>query len=296
MIRRPIPLLCVPFLLLACASPRPREALLAADSALSHTVATAGASQGFASFLSQDAVYLEPDTEYIRGRNRIEAFLGARLPATSLRFGPSRAEISADGSVGYIIGWTELTQPAHPVGHGKYIAFWRKQPDGDWRLEAWNRSRAAEGPPAALPALTGLRKSPLRLVDPAAETRALIGVDSAFAAVSVAWGAVQAFTTYAAPTAVSLGGGKDFVVGREAIGREQAGPPGQVLDWRPVLGGVGPLGDLGWTVGTFVFTPAGAPPGSFRGKYLTVWQRADSGSWQFVADGGSGNSPPPDRR
>lgn len=45
-----------------------------------------------------------------------------------------------------------------------------------------------------------------------------------------------------------------------------------------------------------VFTPAGAPPRSFQGKYFTVWQRADAGSWRLVADGGSGNAPPPDRR
>ncbi|HEY8105791.1 MAG TPA: DUF4440 domain-containing protein [Gemmatimonadales bacterium] len=296
MIPRPLPLLCVPFLALACASPPPREALLAADSALSHAVATAGVSHGFASYLSQDAVYLEPDTEYIRGRDRAEAFLNGRLSDANLRFGPARAEVSGDGSVGYIVGWTELTQPGRPVGHGKYLAFWRRQSDGNWKLEAWNRSRAAEGPPAPLPALTDPGKSPARTVDAGAETRTLIGIDSAFAALSVARGAVQAFTSYAAPTAVSLGGGKDFTVGREAIGQEQAGPPGQVLDWKPALGGVGPLGDLGWTVGTFVFTPAGATPRSFEGKYLTVWQRADSGSWQFVADGGSGNAPPPDRR
>lgn len=296
MIPRPLALLCVPLFALGCASPPPREALLAADSALSHAVATAGVAHGFASYLSRDAVYLEPDTEYIRGRDRIEVFLNARPSETSLRFGPARAEVSADGSVGYVVGWTELTQPGRPLGHGKYIAFWRRQADGKWGLEAWNRSRAADGPPAALPALAGTRKSPARTVDAAAETRTLIGIDSAFAAASVARGAVLAFTSYSAPAAVSLGGGKDFTVGREAIGRDQAGPPGQVLDWKPALGGVGPLGDLGWTVGTFVFTPADAPPRSFQGKYLTVWQRSDSGSWQFVADGGSGNAPPPDRR
>ena len=295
MISRPLTLLCAPLLVLACASPRPREALLAADSALSHAVATAGAAHGFAEYLSQDAVYLEPDTEYIRGRDRIQTFLSARPPGAVLRFGPARAEVSADGAVGYIVGSTEQTEPGRPVGHGQYIAFWRRQPDGSWSLEAWNRSRAAEGPPAALPALADPARHSARTVDRATEARVLIGIDSAFAAASVAHGAVQAFTAYAAPTAVSLGGGKDFVVGREAIGQDQAGPSGQVLDWKPALGGVGPLGDLGWTVGTFVFTPAGAPR-SFEGKYLTVWQRGDSGSWQFVADGGSGNAPPPDRR
>ncbi len=295
MMMRPLMLLLLPLLTLACSAPRPREALLAADSAHARAVATAGLAQGFTSYLADAAVYLEPDTGYIKGKDRIRQFLATRPAGVSLRFGPARADVSADGAVGYVIGWTELSAPGSPVRHGKYIAFWRKQADGSWKVEAWNRSRAPDGPPAPLPALAEPKERHGRSVDQAAETRALLDVDSAFAAASVARGAADAFATYAAPHAVSLGGGKDFVVGREAVGQDQAGPPGQVLDWKPALGGVGPLGDLGWTVGTFAFTPAGAPPRSFYGKYLTVWQRAEPGSWQFVADGGSGNAPPPDQ-
>jgi ketosteroid isomerase-like protein len=278
---------------LACSSPRPRERLLAADSAHAAAVATAGIAEGFSRYLSADAVYLEPDTEYIQGSDRIKAFLAAHHAAAELRFGPARADVSGDGNVGYTIGWTMLASAGSPARHGKYIAFWRKQPDGSWKIEVWNRSRAQDGPPGALPALAewgGAHSS--RAIDVAGETRALLGVDSAFAATSVAHGAPRAFSTYASPNGVSLGGGKDFVVGREAIGAEQAGPPGQVLDWKPILGGIGPGGDLGWTIGHFVFTPAGAPGHPFEGKYLTIWQRAEAASWLFVADGGSGSSPP----
>ena len=68
--------------------------------------------------------------------------------------------------------------------------------------------------------------------------------------------------------------------------------PGEVLDWRPAVGAVGPGGDLGWTVGDYVFTLSGPPSRVFYGKYLTVWEQAGSGTWRFVADGGSGNPPP----
>ena len=296
MTMRPLTPLLLPLLTLACSAPRPREALLAADSAHARAVGAAGLAQGFASYLTDHAVYLEPDTAYIQGKYRIREFLATRPAGASLRLHPARAGVSADGAVGYVIGWTEISAPGSPGRHGKYIAFWRKQADGSWKVEAWNRSGAPDGPPAPLPALAEPQQRHGRTVDEATATRALLGVDSAFAAASVARGAADAFSTYAAPHAVSLGGGKDFVVGREAVGREQAGPPGQVLDWKPALVGVGPLGDLGWTVGTFVFTPAGPPPRSFHGKYLTVWQRVEPGSWQFVADGGSGSAPPPDLR
>jgi ketosteroid isomerase-like protein len=298
---RLLPALLLSILGIACSAPRPRESLLAADAAHAKAVATDGLAEGFARYLADDAVYLEPDTDYIQGRDGVTRFLAARPAGTILRIHSARGDVSADGAVGYTIGWILLSTPGGQARYGKYLAFWRRQPDGGWKIEAWNRSRAAGGPPAPLPPLPrpAPRRDGLAVGDVAAEIRALLGVDSAFAAASVVQGAAAAFSSYAAPGAVSLGGAKDFVVGPEAIGREQAGPPDQVLDWRPALGGVGPLGDLGWTVGAFLFSPGGSPPRAFHGKYLTVWQHADSGSWRFVADGGSGSAPPsapPDQR
>src|SRR4029077_9348214 len=108
------------------------------------------------------------------------------------------------------------------------------------------------------------RPGSARQVDVAAQTRTLLGVDSAFAAASVARGAGAAFGEYAALHAVSLGGGKDFVVGRDAIRKVQTrSAQGQVLDWKAAMGGVGPGADLGWTVGDYVFTRSGVPPRAF---------------------------------
>jgi ketosteroid isomerase-like protein len=283
-------------LTLACAAPRYREQVLAADSAHARATVDQGLAQGFAAYLTDDAVYLEPGTGYIRGKARIEQFLGGRPAGTGLAFHPARAVVSADGSVGYTFGWTELKGPARDsVRWGKYIAFWRRQPDGRWKVEAWNRSGALDAPaapPAGLPE-PDRSGGPFRKVDVPSETRALLGVDSAFAAASVARGTAYAFPAYAAPYAVALGGGRDFVVGREAIRKEQTGgTPGQVLDWKPAFGNMGPLGDLGWTVGDYVFTVPGNPPRSFYGKYLTVWEREPSGSWQYAVDGGSPNPAP----
>ena len=279
----------------ACSTPPQRERLFAADSTHGRTTAAAGLAAGFAGYLADDAVYLQPDVHYIRGRDRIIAYLGTQPAGTTLRFRPARAGVSADGAVGYTFGWTELSAPGGGVRYGKYIAFWRRQPDGSWKVEAWNRSGALDAP-AAPPALPGEPESayrPSHPVDAATETRELMGTDSAFAAASVAGGAAEAFGRYAAAYGVSLGGGRDFIVGREAIRADQAGgTPGQVLDWKPAMGGVGPRGDLGWTVGDYVFTLPGDPPRAFHGKYLTVWQRDSAGAWRFVVDGGSGNPPP----
>jgi ketosteroid isomerase-like protein len=279
---------------LACRTSSPRERLLAADSAHAHATATEGLAAGFARYLSDSAVYLEPNVGYIRGRTQISAHLTAVPAGTVLRFRPARVDVSSDGAVGYTFGWTELAAPDSAVRYGKYIAFWRRQADGAWKVEAWNRSGALDAPaaPPAGPTEPAHRQAAPPSLDMAAEARALLGVDSAFAAASVARGAAQAFAEYAAPDGVSLGGGKDFVVGRQAIRDEQAGAPGQMLQWAPAFGGVGPLGDLGWTVGDFIFTASGTPPRAVYGKYLTVWERTPSGGWQFVVDGGSGNPAP----
>lgn len=278
-----------------------RSQLLATDSAHGNATLAEGLGTGFARYLADNAVYLEPGADHLHGKSTIQAFLARQPSGQSLSFHPAVAEVSLDGAVGYTVGWTSLTTgggDSSSVRHGKYIAFWRRQPDGSWKVEVWNRSGAQEVPaaPPNLPARQPSRVPATRPVDPGAEIRRLKSVDSAFAAASVARGAAEAFYQYAAPDALSLGGGKDFVVGREAIRDDQVAQaaPGQLLDWKPVAGGVGALGDLGWTVGEWRFTvPRNGKTATFTGKYLTIWARQPSREWRFVADGGSSTPPAP---
>jgi ketosteroid isomerase-like protein len=277
-----------------------RGRLLAADSAHARATRAQGLVPGFVSVLTENAVYLEPGSDHIHGKARIEAFLSAQVPGRTLGFHPGIAELSADGSVGYTVGWTTLTDSGSSspsVQYGKYLAFWRRQTDGTWRVEAWNRSRATE-PPASSPLLPAQQRvvgNPAQPIDPAAAAREARSADSAFAALSVAQGTATAFYQYAAPQALTLGGGKEFVVGREAIREDQAAnsAPGQTLDWKPVAGEAGPRGDLAWTVGEFRYTaPQDGKTLTVTGKYLTIWIRTADGAWRYVADGGSGSVPP----
>jgi len=277
-----------------------RGKLLAADSAHARATRTQGLVPGFVSALTDNAVYLEPGADHIHGKARIEAFLTAQGPGRTLGFRPAIAELSADGSVGYTVGWTTLTDSGSSsasVQYGKYLAFWRREADGSWRIEAWNRSRATE-PPGSTPSLPTAQRSvarPAQPIDPATATREARNADSAFAALSVAEGTATAFYQYAAPQALTLGGGKDFVVGREAIRDDQTANAvaGQTLDWKPVAGGAGPQGDLAWTVGEFRYTaPQDGKTVTVTGKYLTIWARTADGAWRYLADGGSGSAPP----
>ena len=95
----------------------------------------------------------------------------------------------------------------------------------------------------------------------AVEEERLLGVDAAFAQASVDLGSAVAFRMFADQHAIVLAGGDpDFIVGRKAIYESRLGaPPGFVLSWTPMLAGVGPLGDLGYTVGDFVSSAPGRP-------------------------------------
>ena len=241
-----------------------RRALLAADS----TLVLDGAA------FTDSAVYLHPGSPLVRGASQITTFLADAKVARSLRREPVFADVSLDGSLGYTVGWTRSAGT-----RGKYLACWRKEPDG-WRLAAFA---------GTLP----MRDSvPARLVGKRDETapvrgrpnpRELLQADSAFAALSVARGAKQAFVTYAAEHAITFGSGPQMNEGREAIGAAfDRFPAGAVLEWRPVAADIAQSGDLGCTVGEAIIRSLNQ-----YSKYLTIWKRQSNGGWQFVADGGN---------
>lgn len=116
-----------------------------------------------------------------------------------------------------------------------------------------------------------------------------MAVDAAFSQTSVDFGQAVAFGKYAHRHAIVLAGGNpDFFIGREEIIASRQGAEG-TLSWIPRLGGVGPKGDLGWSMGTYLIQLDGL---TGQGKYLSVWQKGRNGTWKFVQDAGSGNPPP----
>jgi hypothetical protein len=93
-------------------------------------------------------------------------------------------------------------------------------------------------------------------------------------------GAVSAFKTWAARDAFVIGG--VLARGPEAIARGVEGPA--LWRWHPVAAGSSRLGDLGWTVGEAVISPAGEEAN--YSKYLTVWIRQEN-SIRFLTDAGN---------
>ena len=257
---------------------RDRAALLAADRAHARSTDFLGA-------FADDASYLHPDAPLVRGKQAIGAVL-AGSPSPGLTWTPEYADVSDDGTLGYTYGWTHLGDL-----QGKYLACWRKQAGGPWRIAAYARTKLAKlgstAPATPPPTAPEVQATPS--VRGRADSHELLSADSAFSAMSVARGATAAFLAFAADRAVLLGqGGTPMSHGRDAIGGAFAGfPADAVLEWAPVGAEIAASGDLGCTVGEAAVRARGT-----YSKYLTIWKRQPDGAWKFVADGGNARPAP----
>src|SRR5260370_8846433 len=83
-----------------------RDALLAADRALSDKTAALGIVQGFVPALDGGAAYLYPGVRLLRGSDHIRAFLESNDSIVKQTWAPVFAHVSADGRLGYSDGWT----------------------------------------------------------------------------------------------------------------------------------------------------------------------------------------------
>lgn len=258
-----------------------RDALLAADRALSDKTAQLGVLQGFLPALEDGAAYLHPGAPLLRGTDKIRMFLESADSLQPLSWSPAFTDVSADGRLGYSYGWTRA---AGGATRGKYLACWRKARAG-WHIVAYARTQLA----AVSDSIT-----PPRGVTPGAQVRGraepgeLMSADSAFAAMSVAQGVKAAFLSYSTDDAILLGAGGPMSEGRQAVGAAFDGfPSGAVLNWWPVAAAIAESGDLGCTVGEATIASLNR-----YSKYLTIWRRQRDGSWKFVADGGNGRPAP----
>jgi uncharacterized protein (TIGR02246 family) len=96
-----------------------------------------------ASYYSDDASLLMPNSPVVNGRENIKAALRPMLadPNFALTFQSTRAEASKGGDFVYMVGNYSMTlsRPSDktPVtDKGKYLHVFKKQPDGSWKAVA----------------------------------------------------------------------------------------------------------------------------------------------------------------
>jgi ketosteroid isomerase-like protein len=272
-----------------------RAALASAADAVSRAMADDGVAAGLTGALADGAIFLSPRTNAVVGKTAVAAFLATNpIAPSALSWTTIVSEVSNDATQGFT--WTQgsltINLGTGPLDFpGLALIYWTRDGAGAWKIAAINVS---VGGPQELPLPDGFgtpdtkHRRNFPNTNATAQADQLLAVDRAFSDLSVAQGTGPAFQAFAAPNAIAVGGGL-FVYGPEAIGEAFAGGPDDNVSWIPRFGDVAESGDLGFTVGDATFI---LPDLTFFTKYLTVWQKQDTGEWRFVADFGSSRPAP----
>ena len=88
-------------------------------------------------YFAPDAVWLGRERAAIRGREAIGAFFKAGFSAAPINISIEVEKIEQSGDLAYEIGHEVITvtdkDGAKKQHRGKYVAVWKRQPNGDWR-------------------------------------------------------------------------------------------------------------------------------------------------------------------
>src|SRR5437867_115310 len=225
-----------------------RAALRAADSAFA-VRASQGLLPAFRDVLDEDVVFLDPGERLLFGKTATLAMLasdGVSASATQ-QWRAVRVDVSADGGAGYTYGFGSATGPLGPGGQAqkrpaKYIAYWRKNATGAWKVAAYvrvfQRVAAPADPPPGFESPSTQRQRRFPNPDPASARRAVMEADRAFAARALSQDVATAFAAFAATDGAILSGQPGIIYGPAAIRSHFVAKftaTGQIL-WRPVTG------------------------------------------------------------
>lgn len=105
------------------------------------------------SFYADDASVCPPNARIATGKEAIRALWSQLLgsPGFTVNWKTGKVEVSTAGDLAYQLGTYEITvtgPKSKPLtDRGKYVAVWKKQADGQWKvvLDIWN----SNPPPAA---------------------------------------------------------------------------------------------------------------------------------------------------
>ncbi|HVG06395.1 MAG TPA: nuclear transport factor 2 family protein [Thermoanaerobaculia bacterium] len=257
------------------------DAMVAAERAFAKLGAEKGFKESFLAFIADDGIMFRPMPIQAKAslKERPE-------PPISLIWGPSHAEISRSGEMGWTTGPSEIRpKGSDEVIYGHFVTVWKKQPDGNWRwlIDTGIGHDKPASPASELPKTGPVGKAPeagksptpkAPQADTAAEMQALLALDRELGQ-ATAKGTSAAYLARVADDARLMRGGAFPYVGKEAVraGLEKA--PASMTS-TPEGGGVSAAADLGYTYGTAEWQ--GAKVG-----YLRIWEK-QGGTWKLAVD------------
>lgn len=120
--------------------------------------------------------------------------------------------------------------------------------------------------------------------DRSALMKSLADAERAFAAMSVAQGAREAFLAHFAEDGIAF---QPHPVVYRKVTLNRPAPPDPkafTLDWSPLVGDVSESGDLGYTTGPFSLVDNSGKQASRYGFYFSVWKRDSALTWKVALD------------
>lgn len=146
------------FLSFACAPPQVDMAALQKTVDAYNKASTESMVKGDASicnsYYETDALEMAPNMQTVKGKDAILAFQndmsksGMKITAVTFK----TLDLVADGKVAWEIGSYDMSITMPPAGEmkdaGKYIALWRQQADGAWKVHA--ETWSSNNPPAPM--------------------------------------------------------------------------------------------------------------------------------------------------
>ena len=114
--------------------------------------------------------------------------------------------------------------------------------------------------------------------------QSLLQTDIAFSKLSVEKGTAFAFDYYMDDKAVIYKDNHHPFSGRENVNKLFNAEATDTLRWKPTFADVAESGDLGYTLGEYIYT--GEEGDTSTGYYVSIWKKQDSGEWKYVFDTG----------
>jgi ketosteroid isomerase-like protein len=266
------------------------------DRAFSSASAKTDLVSGLSAMFAESVIMPVPPGRFAKGRQAAtEALRGNPDNAGSrIDWTPIRGGISADGQHGFTFGYMRWRQRGGDVIPLKYVSYWVKGTAG-WRVAAYKRARATEGPPSLdemPPSLPGRMAAPTVDENVIASHRAsLERAEHEFSREAQVIGIGPAFSKYGRSDAVNMGppDQASFTVGAEAIARSvsSGGDPGtSPVSWGPDMVIVASSGDLGVSIGTIRRnTPPSDPKQPATVPFFTIWRRdSATAPWRYIAE------------
>jgi len=290
-LKRPLSVLVTLILLVSIGLTQPKsspalDSLVAAERAFAATSVEKGIRDSFLMFFADDGINFQPHPTKTR-----EAYLKRPAPAVrppiELNWRPIYADVSRAGDLGYTTGpWTlkDLSPARKPASYGYYFSIWRKQANGEWKVEVDcgmstpdHSTQRLEFTPAP-----EIKWKASRKINLESERASLIELDREFLKTSQSLGIADSYLRYFGTEARLHREGLLPMTERNAI-RTYLSSKVSTLSWAPIKSDLAQSDDLGYTYGSYEMKTAGTDKIE-KGYYVRVWKRDARGKWKLVLD------------